>query len=185
MKIMNDTIEIPPEFSKAIGIERDFVIASRGAPASLLIKNILFGIGWIFFLIFLFQVKHPLLYIDEIFLKIFVWSILLILTIAAIYSPYDCMRLLIDKQVYFASTPQKIHMFVRGKITSIDWKDVLSVIVDGNDKKGDVVLHCKDPFPQKSILPAPKYCNLVIYEIEGAQRIGEICKRRMEEHKNH
>ena len=75
-------------------------------------------------------------------------------------------------------------MFVRGKITSIDWKDVLSVIVGGNDKKGDVVLHCKNPHPQKSILPTPKNCNLIIYEIEGAQRIGEICKRRMEEHKN-
>jgi|GEM_PF-1111654 len=184
MKIMNDTIEIPPELSQAIGMERDFVIASRGFPVSLLIKNILLGIGWFVFLIFLFQVNHPLLYIDEIFLKIFVWSILLIFTIAAIYSPYDSIRLLTKKQVYFASTPQKIHMFSRGKITSIDWKDVLLVIVHGDDKKGDVVLHCKDPFPQKSILPAPKYCNLIIYEIEGAQKIGEICKRRMEEHKN-
>jgi len=184
MKIVNNTIEIPPEFSKAIGIERDFVIASRGTHASSLIKDILFGIGWICFLLFLFRPGSPLLNTDDVFLSIFVGSILLIFTILALYTPYNCIMLLI-KKTYFVSTPQKIHMFFSGKITSIDWKDVLSVIVDGNDKKGDVVLHCKDPFPQKSILPAPKYCNLVIYEIEGAQRIGEICKRRMEEHKNH
>ncbi|BFT94432.1 MAG: hypothetical protein MNSN_08590 [Minisyncoccus archaeiphilus] len=180
---MNDTIEIPPEFSKTIGIERDFVIASKGAHTSPLIKDILFGIGWICFLLFLFRPGSPLLNTDDIPLSIFVGSILLIFTILAIYTPYDRIMLLI-KKTYFASTPQKIHMFFRGKITSIDWKDVLLVIVHGDDKKGDVVLHCKDPFPQKSILPAPKYCNLIIYEIEGAQKIGEICKRRMEEHKN-
>ncbi|BFT94433.1 MAG: hypothetical protein MNSN_08600 [Minisyncoccus archaeiphilus] len=86
--------------------------------------------------------------------------------------------MLMKKRVCFIGTPQKIYMSFRNNIMSLEWKDIISVESDGDNQRGSVFLKYTNKNPIRNFVMHTKICALVMFKIQGAKEIEEICKKR-------
>lgn len=71
----------------------------------------------------------------------------------------------------------------RNEIISLKWKDIISVGSDGNNQKGSIILKYINKDPIRNFVMHDKIRGLIMFEIQGAKEIEEICKKRIQEQK--
>jgi len=177
--------EVPQKLSKLAGPERDFVVFSRGTSNSILVQNILVAISWLIFIIYilLYEPGKQIANMESISIKILTITFLFICSLASIYELYRSIPMLIRRRVCIIGTPQTVHMQSRNEIISLKWKDIISVGSDGNNQKGSIILKYINKDPIRNFVMHDKIRGLIMFEIQGAKEIEEICKKRIQEQK--
>ncbi|MDD4409224.1 MAG: hypothetical protein PHW52_01050 [Candidatus Pacebacteria bacterium] len=172
---------VPQKLSQVLGIESDFVVVAERYSRKLAMQNISLGVMGVlmsFSILYSFVTNSWLTVFsfENLFLIIF-FILLFLLSVAFAFYGLKFGIGLLRSGIYFASNSKKIFRSMCDVVTEIEWKDVIRADVYGST----VVLTCKNTKPIKSMIPASGTYCLSMVNIGNAEKIGEICKRRMKE----
>lgn len=201
---MIQNVELPEEINISLGSEsRDFAVKSTLAqPIGGSIYNIIFGVGFIGFTLFMMSLFIGPEFWDYVIntlkgtesvtpyeggLKglIFLVVFLGIFVSVGLFEFLKGVFSLFRRGGYFVGTPTRLDNFRRGKMISSDWEQFTgNIMVKGSNKKGNIKLLMRTG---KMISGQGKHGSryvpdiIFIAGIPGVYDIEQICRKRIKE----